>query len=411
MTKNKITKTVAVAVTSSMILSMSGCSFLDKSKEEVLETAEIYAKNLAGCNASKLAKGTVADFKEEKDDWDGKLTFVSSGVYNEDEATALSAIADTISYEIDEESVEATKKSGEGTVSVTFTMADYKAVLDENYIALDDFIAAIEGADKTEIELVLEFEREEETWLCSNYEEIFSKLYAFTDEKYEFVPSFSDYVTGFTWYGGDYNGNYTNAEWIDLALDYDWYANPDFQYIYYTYEYNGQVLKTETGTYDATLYSTDPDAPLDDNGFFLAAGIYTITFYDADGSVILTLDANVSVEEFTVEVISDQLDWYFRGAGDNSNPIYINSDCIDGDLVLSSYYSAGYAGFSYTVEYNGTIIYSETGTYEGWFYCTEVDPIALDPSGNYFAAGEYTITFYDASGNVLVSDSCTVLVE
>ena len=350
MTGNKIVKTVSIAAVSAMILSMTGCSLLDKSKDEVLETAEIYAKNLAGCNVSKLAKGTVADFKDEKDDWDDKLTFVSSGVYNEDEATALSAIADTISYEIDKESVEASKKSGEGTVSVTFTMADYEAVLDENYINVDDFIAAIEGADKIEIKLVLEFEKEEDAWLCSNYEDLFGELYAFTDEKYEFVPPFADYVTGFTWYGGDYNGNYTNTEWIDLDLNFDWYANPDFQYIYYTYEYNGQIIKTETGAYDAYLYTTDPDAPLDDSGNFLAAGIYTITFYDYDGSVILTQDATVSVEEFTVEVISDQLDWYFINAGNNSNPIYINTWEIDGDLVLSSYYYADLAGSYYFID-------------------------------------------------------------
>ena len=55
-------KTVSVAVASAIVFSMTGCSFLDKSKDEVLDAADSYAKELAACNIGKLAKLSDEDF-------------------------------------------------------------------------------------------------------------------------------------------------------------------------------------------------------------------------------------------------------------------------------------------------------------------------------------------------------------
>ena len=113
--KSSMKKAVSVAVASAMVLSMASCSFLDKSKDEVLDAADEYAKNLASCSVAKLAKLSGSDFEDIQEEWETKLTFSEGDLYTADTAKALGAIADTISYEVDEESAEASKKSGEGS--------------------------------------------------------------------------------------------------------------------------------------------------------------------------------------------------------------------------------------------------------------------------------------------------------
>ena len=403
-------KTISLAVASAMILSMSGCSLFDKSKDEVLETVDGFAKNLASCNVSKIAKGSIEDFEDVQEDWEEKLTFSSGDYYDSDAATAAQAIADTISYEVDEESVEASKKTGEGSVDVVFTIADYEPVVDDDDIVkVEDFVDAIEDADTQEITITIEFEKDEDEWLCSNYEEIFDELYAFTEEDYEFRIPIADMVTGVNWFGCDWNygdSYYTNTTYIDVDLAFDWSTDIDYSGIYYTVEYQGQELYRETGDYMGYFYSSTPGAPTDETGYYLAAGEYTITFYDADDSIIWSGVATVYLEEVQLG-FEPELDWWFTDNYDDSNPVYTNTDVIDGELQYTGNYdySTGY----FTVAYNGEVIYTEYGTYDAWVHTYDIDNCPLD--GDYFAAGEYTITFYDADGNMLVSDSCTVNVE
>ena len=294
-------KLVSVALTASFVLSMAGCSFLDKSKDEVLDVADSYAKNLAACNVSKLVKGTVKDLKDDQDTWEEILTFSEGDLYTDDAAAALSAIAGTIKYEIDEESVEASGKKGEGSVDVVFTIADYEALLDdEDLTKIEDFVEAVEDADTKEIEITIEFEKDDDTWLCSNYEDIFEDLYAFTTEEYEFRIPFIECVEGVNWYGCDWDlgdGYYTNTTYIEVDLDLDYTQDLDYSEIYFTVEYNGQEVYRETGTYMGTLYTFYSGAPIDAEQDFLAAGTYTITFYDVDDSEIWSGTATVYVEE------------------------------------------------------------------------------------------------------------------
>ena len=405
-------KAVSLTITSALVFSMAGCSLGDKSKEEVLEVAEDYAKNLAACKISKLAKATVEDFDDDKDEWEERLTFSSGDFYDDDTAEAVSAIADTISYEIDEESVEASKKSGEGSVTVVFTIADYEPLVgDEDLVRIDDFLDALDDADTTEIEISIEFEKEDEEWLCSNYEEVFEELYAFTDADYDFTIPLTDYIRGVEWYGGDGDGNYVNTNYIDCYLNIDYEAPVEYTDIYFRVEHNGQELFSDLCYGEAYLTVWDIDGYTDPSGSFFEAGTYTITFYLDDGTDLLTCEANVTVEEIEME-FEENLYWYFTDNYDQENPVYTNTDEIDGMLQYSGdiyyYYLAPYA----TIAYEGEVFYEESDTNEIWLFVdSSYYDVPLDPSGEYFAAGTYTITFYDADGNVIVSDSCTVVVE
>lgn len=403
-------KTLSVIIASTMIVSMTGCSFNDKSKDEVLEAAESYAKYLADCDLKKLSKATVSDLKEDKDEWEERLDFTAGDLYGEDTAAALAAIADTISYEIDEESAEASKKTGEGSVQATFTIVDYEPLLgDESIDRIEDFIDALEDADTKELEISLDFEKEDEEWLCANYEEIFDDLYGFTKEDFEFTPPASDYFDGIIWYRDtDDNGTYHNTYCIEFSVVLTSDCPYDHSELYYTVDYNGQTIYSDYLSY-SEVFVTNEDIPdyTDPTGFFLAEGEYIITITTPDGSIFTTCTATVTYD--TVDLVFDEdLYWYFTDEYGMDEPVYTNTQTIDAMLQYdgASYYAAPYA----TLEYEGEVIYQENDSCEIWVYTTNSD-MPLDPSGQYFAAGTYTITFYDADGNVIVSDSCTVNVE
>ena len=354
----KFKKTVSVAVASAIVFSMTGCSFLDKSKDEVLDAADGYAKELAACNIGKLAKISNEDFEDIQEEWEGKLTFSEGELYSADTATVLSAIADSISYEIDEESVEATKKSGEGSVDVTFSIADYESLLDDESLTdAEAFADAVKDADKNEISVTLEFERTDDgDWLGSNYSKVFEKLYAFTDEEFTFVTPVSEAVLSdeLSWYGSysDESGviTYTNVTYIDgdIQLDYSLVDTDVRDTLTYEVTCNGEVVYTGTG-YEGYLYAENLSADhLSEDGYYIGAGTYTITFFDADGNELVSQSCEVILEETTTTTTTttttSNADYalYLTEPGD---PFYDGTDCVgwyDGTYFMDdNVYPAG----------------------------------------------------------------------
>ena len=129
----KATKTaVSALLTASFVMSICSCDLIkDKAPDEVLDAAETYAKNVAACDLGKLKKLSDDDFDKKTEDWEALLDFREGDIYNDNAAAFASAVADTITYEIDEESVEASTKKGSGSVDVIFTMADYEDLLED----------------------------------------------------------------------------------------------------------------------------------------------------------------------------------------------------------------------------------------------------------------------------------------
>ena len=385
-------KTVSLAVASALVFSMAGCSFLDKSKDEVLDAADSYAKELAACNIGKLAKLSTEDFEDIQEEWEGKLTFSEGELYSADTATVLNAIADTISYEIDEESVEATKKSGEGSIDVTFSIADYESLLDDDSLTdADAFADAVKDADKNEISVTLEFERTDDgDWLGSNYSKVFDDLYGFTDEEFTFVTPVAEAVLSdeLTWYGSysEENGviTYTNATYIDgdISLDYELVDSSVRSTLTYEVTCNGQVVYTGTG-YEGYLYADDLSAEyLSDDGYYIASGTYTITFFDADGNELVSQSCEVIFEDIATEpqpsgdvTIGSPI--YLTGSGDE---FYDNTgDCFwydrDADSDNGGYYASGTTYLEYSCACDNTVLGEATYQY---FYSTDGDTLEQD---------------------------------
>ena len=406
MNKN-LKKTVSVAVASAIVFSMTGCSFLDKSKDEVLEAADAYAKELAACNIGKLAKLSDEDFEKVQEEWEGKLTFSEGDLYTADTATVLNAIADTISYEIDEESVEATKKSGEGSIDVTFTIADYADLVDDDSITdADAFAGAVADAETTEISVTLEFERTDDgEWLGSNYTKVFEKLYDFTNDEFSFSTPVADAITSdsLDWWwtdnGDDSDPVYTNTDEIDGELQIDTSLLDNYDVVYeitYEVQRDGVVIFTGTG-YDAWVEDYDlTSADLDPDTGYLLPGTYTITFYDPDGEVLVSdtctvlIDASAATTTTTPDTSSpsdSQFAFYMTEAGD---PFYDGTDCYgwyDGTNFMSdNVYPAGVT----TIEFDIIRYDSSLGdvTYE-YYYSVDGDELTAELGSFTASAASY----------------------
>ncbi len=304
--RDSIKRATCIALSSAVVFSMTGCSnlpFGGAKTEDIIDAGEAFAKAAASCDLGKMGKVSGDKFKKDTEDWEVLLDFTEGDVYDANAAQFTAAVADTIAYEIDEESAEASKD--EASLDVVFTIADYAPIIeDEEITDIDTMIAALGDADTNEIEQTIEFEKNDDgDWVVTNYEDIMNDLYKFTDTTaIEFPVDYAECVQDIWWNGDELTSessdhltaNFTNCTDFNctVTLDSD---RCDSSLVSSTVEYNGQVVNSENtniGMY-ATWYS---NAELDDTEQYLAAGTYTITFYDPDGNPFLTVSAVVTVD-------------------------------------------------------------------------------------------------------------------
>lgn len=187
--KTNLRKTACAALAGAVFFSMTGCSALEglteKEKEpedlteEIMDTAEDYCDAVKDLNVDKLVDLSADDLEDKKEEMEAALDF-DGDLYSEDMGAILSAIADTITYEIDEDSAEADED--EGSVDVTFTVFDTQA--DENEFgddieSLDEALELIGDGTTCEIKLTLELENTDDGWKVKDTEDITSDVYEF----------------------------------------------------------------------------------------------------------------------------------------------------------------------------------------------------------------------------------------
>ncbi len=374
--RNLVKRAFATAMTASFIFGACGCSFLkDAAPDEVIDAADAYAKLIADCNLSKMKKASDKDFDKKTEDWAELLDFSEGDIYNDNAAAFAAAVADTIAYEIDEESVEASTKKGEGSVDVIFTMADYEDLLDDDGITdIDMLTDAIEDADTQEIKVTLEFEGEDGDWLVTNYDKVFDKVYVFTDvTEITYRLPIADCLDYTQWNGCDNNANdgyYTNTTYIDFEMYCDW-SIVDVTEIYYTVEFGGSEIYRLDGSNLGYFQTGLPGAPLDDSGYYLADGDYVITFYDAvDDSIIVSGTAHVLVDVAP-------------------EPTPVPTPDNDDSLIATDCYVGRQGEIEYYYDYGPELIANVDNTTASWY---EYGSDYGVPNGTY-PAGTTTIQF------------------
>ena len=161
------TKVISSVLTASIILSCCGCSLFDQDNKNVLAAANAYA--------DAVVSGEISDVIElmaDGEDFEDELTdYVESSEKLED---VYDAILNSMSYEIDQKSVTSSKKNGEASVDITYTLVDYEAVYDdvtEDGGDFDDYVEALEdndGEDVIEITQTVNFVLDGSKWLVKD---------------------------------------------------------------------------------------------------------------------------------------------------------------------------------------------------------------------------------------------------
>lgn len=301
--KTNITKIFSLTVAAAITASCASCSLLpgagSAKTEDIVEAADAFASALVKCDAGKIIKLT----NEEKDSdaaEDLEVLFGNED-YTDEQIAIADAVAGTIEYEIDEDSVKIDKD--EASVDVTFTMADYEAVLEGEFSDADEAVAAISDCDDTaEVEVTFEFALEDDEWLISNLgDKAYGKLYGFYGLDVSFMPDLAALVDYADIYA-DYNYVYLSVVFTESVSDYidgmtfdvfldgeliygDQTPYGDGDYIWCDLTVDGPL---ESGTYTVTCYYGDTviasdSIDVDNSGSTVISGDPT----DAEGDVYL----------------------------------------------------------------------------------------------------------------------------
>ena len=420
----KAKKLMASVLCASMLLSLGGCALFDKDDEGVLAAVTDYAEAVKKGKVSK-----IADLLYEGNDLEDDIEAYIAGSTVETPdgyADVVSAIADTISYEIDEESVESSKKNKEGSVAITWTIVDYDSIYEtviEDDGNLEAFIDALSdnGADTMEISQTLDLVYENDTWLIddSKLKDLYEVYDFYTAAlSFVFIPPLTDYIDYTIWYYSD-DSVYENYSQIELDI-VTFQAGEDVPFEF-TYEYyrDGELIFTSDVCEDQCHWieayygpNYDSAAQVNEMGY-LVPGQYRCVMYDLAGHVLADSTCTVEVSEVATADVSmvDYIEWYYSDDG-----VYENYSQIELDIIPTSEGQSVVWTFYYEYYIDGELVYvSDSCSYHGYliesYYGHNYDSEAQTTPEGYLIPGEYTCIIYDLSGNILAQDTCTVEVN
>ena len=292
-------KLLSAALVGVMLLSATACDFGKVKPEVIIDAADSFAKAVASFDGKKILKNVEDMDKGDAEDFKSRLSMLD---LDTDERELKKAIADTIEYEVDEESVTAKKDSA--TCDVVFSIVDYADATGDLAGKPEDFMDAITSCKKTKDYTVsLEFTKVEDEWLVTadSLDEL-DDLFSFIDYEFEFVLfDLSDFDEAL-WYGSegyDEVGYYEDCWYIELDV---WFFDAPGVAMYYEVYYDGTLMYTSRPeNVDWTCYEIwiDEDIGVElTDDWYMPEGVYTVKVYTEDGLLVTENSATVVVNDF-----------------------------------------------------------------------------------------------------------------
>ena len=284
-------KTISLAICSSMLLSMASCSLLSI-EDKVLDLADDLAKAVVARDYNKVIK--LAG--KEDDDLEAAMSLSTDTSAQINDAREV--IANTLTYEIDEDSYKGDSKMG--SVDVVFTYVDYEKVEEEVpvFVDIDDFEEAVEDCkDTVEQTVTFKFAKKDGDIICTNVG-VATDVFPYATEEFNFALGPAEYIGGF-----DFVGSNTGFVCNDVtSLTCELSVIGDGQYLtweyYYTVEvdgtglYQSDTITEETPTELTATYSSD-------DGELLPDGEYYFAFYTVNSEFIYGAYCDVTHTEIT----------------------------------------------------------------------------------------------------------------
>lgn len=290
--KGYVKKVVSTIMVISMVTGFASCK---KDNSRIVLNA---ASSLGIAVTKRDIKGLESLSSEPVDDLTDIISFSSS--LSEDDLKIKQKIASTLTYTVDEESLD----MNDGTVDIEFSYVDYEAVFSQDtlFLSMEDLESAMDLCeDRISKVLTFEFEVDDSKVVFTDLD-IISELFPYAEEEFDITVDYPGMVGGITFFGDGYDesaNEYTDVYSISCSME----VLPEYQDIPWQYSYtidrDGSNVLTSSvmdwngqGTLDASLSSVTR----------LAEGTYTVAFYSADSQILGS--AFVFVRD-TIEVTYD----------------------------------------------------------------------------------------------------------
>ncbi|MCR5528046.1 MAG: hypothetical protein K6F49_02390 [Saccharofermentans sp.] len=269
----KTKKIIATILILSVSLSAAGCS--GKFISTMTDTAEKACDGLVAGNYKKV-KSCLEDENEDLQE------AMEQEIEDETNSSASDIIMSTMTYEIDEDSIDSDPLGREGTIDVTFSIVDYESILDENDVFRDieGFEEAVSDCkDTIDTTITLEFEKSDGEPVIVNSDDLID-LFSFKDVEITLSGSLLDHIEDDNWVGSALVGTseYIDTDKIELVIDLD-ELGTELEWEYsYDVQINGNYMMYESDTLTKPAGSSTIDIVYEDDEFEDME--YVITLYE-----------------------------------------------------------------------------------------------------------------------------------
>ncbi len=418
-----IRRAATAALAGAMTLSLASCMLLGTNKKEIVEAADEFASTLLKQDAGKIIK--LTNEKKNSEAAESLEAMFDSSLYSDEQNEFINAVSDTITYEVDEESVAIDKEAA--SVDVVFTMVDYEKALGDDLSDIDEVLDAIDDCDDTkDIEVTFEFEKDDDTWLLTNIDDKgFGKLFDYFFYELDLMPDLFELLDTTSTLPGTY--------YVDYYLYFTEDVSAYEDLMTYAVYYNGELIESDLapvvyGTYIWCTYSNPDYSDLESGEYYFSfecgdtvttSDTVTIEKFDPlnDGS---SYDPLI---EYNPDVVGSgelgdmvvAVDWW----NDNGNYTYTDTYGIEYDVYFTSditytqmsgiTYSFYDEDFNVLADHEDVIRGNKTTgpSDDGFFYIYVCYP-ETDDFDSYLEPGTYYVEVFNPDGTTLLYDNCTV---
>lgn len=283
-----VKRLAALVVCAAVAMSMCSCSS-GSNERRILNAAESL-----GIAITKRDDAALAGLMSDEDL--GDVFFIGDDP-SSDDTRVKEKIASTLSYSVDADSLTGAPGYKSGTVDIVFSYVDYAYISSDsdNLRGADVFERAVDSCGETiEVTLTFDYVMEDDKVTFSGVQQI-RDLFPYVDEFFDFTINYPAFVGGVYFAGDAYDeasNTYTDTcglhcyiEITDSGLDLDWSY-------YYTIDIDGENV------YTSSTFASNDEQYLNavyTSAALLEEGVYTVTFYSADGQYLGASSAEVIV--------------------------------------------------------------------------------------------------------------------
>ena len=289
-----VRRIISFVLLCALIIALTSCSLSNTDTQEIIQAADTYSKCVQYLDCEKLLQNTAGVNDNSAKLFRDRLNI--SGM-DYDKALVCRTIAETITYQIDSQSV--TFNKNKSSCKVTFSIADYDKAIGTEREESFAYVELIKNcSDRKTYDVTLDFVKTKGRWLAT--EESLSRLndlYLFLDQDYLFGSNTIKQILGTSWLFSN-DGAYENTTWIELDL---WFNEDQSDSFYYVVAKNGKdvcksnPLKAEGSLFRAS-FNKDLGAETTADSY-IAAGNYSIRIYRDDDLLLTEKTIEVKVDE------------------------------------------------------------------------------------------------------------------